>query len=155
MAVDRKADHVGNHGGTYTDIEGMSRQFTVIDHDKHTSRTQMGRETEEIKKKKEQERIELTKQLMEVKERSIQQILAMPAISFLKSGNTFAEDCIIRDVEKGIIWDETFVRNFLEVRPDMMYVMFNTIWKNTVKEQYWFEEMAHDDILAGKWKQLI
>lgn len=36
MAVDRKADHVGNHGGRYTDIDGHSRQFTTIDHDKKT-----------------------------------------------------------------------------------------------------------------------
>ena len=36
MAVDRKADYVGNHGGSYTDNDGMSKQFTVIDHDKKT-----------------------------------------------------------------------------------------------------------------------
>lgn len=34
MAVDRKADYVGNHGGAYSDIDGMSRQFTYVDHDK-------------------------------------------------------------------------------------------------------------------------
>ncbi len=34
MAVDRKGDYVGNHGGAYTDIDNMSRQFTYIDHDK-------------------------------------------------------------------------------------------------------------------------
>ncbi len=37
MAVDRKADHVGNHGGAYTDQDGMSRQFTYVDHDKKTT----------------------------------------------------------------------------------------------------------------------
>lgn len=36
MAVDRKADHVGNHGGAYTDQDGMSRQFTYVDHDPKT-----------------------------------------------------------------------------------------------------------------------
>jgi hypothetical protein len=36
MAVDRKAEHVGNHGGAYIDNEGMSRQFTYIDHDPKT-----------------------------------------------------------------------------------------------------------------------
>ena len=36
MAVDKKSDHVGNHGGKYTDIDGQSRQFTYIDHDKKT-----------------------------------------------------------------------------------------------------------------------
>lgn len=34
MAVDRKADYVGNHGGAYSDMDGMSRQFTYVDHDK-------------------------------------------------------------------------------------------------------------------------
>jgi hypothetical protein len=34
MAVDKKSDYVGNNGGAYTDGEGMSRQFTYIDHDK-------------------------------------------------------------------------------------------------------------------------
>lgn len=32
----RKADYVGNHGGKYTDIDGMSKQFTYVDHDKKT-----------------------------------------------------------------------------------------------------------------------
>lgn len=30
--------HVGNHGGVYTDIDGQTKQFTVVDHDKHTTR---------------------------------------------------------------------------------------------------------------------
>jgi hypothetical protein len=34
MAVDKKSQHVGNHGGVYTDMDGMSKQFTYIDHDK-------------------------------------------------------------------------------------------------------------------------
>lgn len=36
MAVDKKSQHVGNHGGRYTDIDGMTKQFTYIDHDKKT-----------------------------------------------------------------------------------------------------------------------
>lgn len=36
MAVDRKSDHVGNHGGAYTDMQGNRRQFTYIDHDPKT-----------------------------------------------------------------------------------------------------------------------
>lgn len=37
MAVDRKADYVGNNDGRYTDMDGMSKQFTYIDHDKKTT----------------------------------------------------------------------------------------------------------------------
>ncbi len=38
MGVDSKSQHVGNHGGVYTDIDGQTKQFTVIDHDRHTTR---------------------------------------------------------------------------------------------------------------------
>lgn len=34
MAVDKPGDYVGNHGGAYTDIDGLSKQFTYVDHDK-------------------------------------------------------------------------------------------------------------------------
>ncbi len=34
MAVDKKSQHVGNHGGAYIDNSGLSKQFTVIDHDR-------------------------------------------------------------------------------------------------------------------------
>lgn len=37
MAIDKKSQHVGNHGGVYTDIDGMTKQFTMIDHDKKTT----------------------------------------------------------------------------------------------------------------------
>lgn len=35
--MDKKSQHVGNHGGRYTDIDGQTKQFTVIDHDKRTT----------------------------------------------------------------------------------------------------------------------
>src|SRR5882672_5157787 len=38
MATDKKSQHVGNHGGRYTDMDGMSKQFTYIDHDRNTTR---------------------------------------------------------------------------------------------------------------------
>jgi hypothetical protein len=37
MATDKKSQHVGNHGGTYTDVDGMTKQFTMIDHDTKTT----------------------------------------------------------------------------------------------------------------------
>lgn len=33
MGISNKSKHVGNHGGAYTDQDGMSRQFTMVDHD--------------------------------------------------------------------------------------------------------------------------
>lgn len=38
MAVDKKSQHVGNHGGVYTDNDGQTKQFTYIDHDRNTTR---------------------------------------------------------------------------------------------------------------------
>lgn len=38
MGVDKKSDHVGNHGGRYADMDGMTKQFTYVDHDRHTTR---------------------------------------------------------------------------------------------------------------------
>lgn len=147
MAVDRKADYVGNHGGAYTDMDGMSRQFTVIDHDKKTSIASS--------KMSDEEKESLRNAINIDKQQTINKILALPAVSFLKSGNMFAEDCIIRDLEKGIIWDETFVRNMLDIKTEMLHPIWNTIWKNTVKEQYWFDDMSYEDVMEGKWKQLI
>jgi hypothetical protein len=37
MAVDKKSQHVGNHGGAYTDGDGMRKQFTIVDHDKKST----------------------------------------------------------------------------------------------------------------------
>lgn len=34
MAVDKKSEHVGNHGGRYVDNTGLTKQFVTIDHDK-------------------------------------------------------------------------------------------------------------------------
>jgi hypothetical protein len=36
--MDKKSQHVGNHGGRYTDIDGQTKQFTYVDHDRHTTR---------------------------------------------------------------------------------------------------------------------
>jgi hypothetical protein len=34
MSHTPKSKYVGDHGGAYTDIDGMRKQFTVVDHDK-------------------------------------------------------------------------------------------------------------------------
>lgn len=155
MATDKKGQHVGNHGGAYTDNDGMSRQFTYIDHDKHTTRTKSGREAVETVEEKEKRIKELTDSISLNNQKRIDEILAMPAVAFAMSGNTFSEDCIIRDEKKGIIWDETFTRNFLTIRTDMIYVISNIVWKRTVKEQNWDVELTHDQMMAGEWKKLM
>lgn len=148
MAVDRKADHVGNHGGVYTDNDGMSRQFTYIDHDKKTKIS-----TDKLTGK---EKKALDDWMLDYKKSTINAILAMPAVSFRQSGNMFANDYTKIDTEKGeIVWDENVVRNALDINDDMRYVVFNATWKNTVAERHWFTELTHDEIIEGKWQELM
>ena len=66
MAVDRKADYVGNNGGAYTDIDGMSRQFTYVDHDKKTkisAKVTTQEEVDEAKKQLGEYRFDLIKRI--------------------------------------------------------------------------------------------
>ena len=51
-------------------------------------------------------------------------------------------------------WDEEMVTNMCKIDSTFRYNLSNSIWKNTVKEQYWFEDMSYEDIIAGKWKEL-
>ena len=144
--MDKKSQHVGDHGGKYVDRDGQTKQFTYIDHD-------IKPKVSSILDMSEEERKELRDTLNLYRDREIAQILALPAVSFLKSGNMFAEDYIIRDLEKGIIWNEVFTKNALSINSDMRYTVHLSVWRNTVKEQYWFEDMSHEDILSGKWKE--
>ena len=49
--MDKKSQHVGDHGGRYLDNDGMTKQFTYVDHDRHTTRLTSGREYKEPKLK--------------------------------------------------------------------------------------------------------
>lgn len=157
MAVDRKADHVGNHGGSYVDIYGNRKQFTYIDHDRHTSmlKGSLERDTPESKQKREEMAKELKEKVKSYKNEVIEEILALPAVSLIRSGNTYSEDFIIRDEQKGILWNEAVVRDALNINDNLRYTIRNIVWKNTVKEQYWFSDMDHEDIIKGKWREWI
>lgn len=68
MATDKKSQHVGNHGGRYTDIDGASRQFTYIDHD---PKIKMAikitkEEVEEAKKQIKEYRISVIKRIQDL-----------------------------------------------------------------------------------------
>lgn len=71
MAVDKKSDHVGNHGGRYTDINGMSKQFTYIDRDKKTKIR-----TDKIS---EEELVDIRKALVDYRVTIQKKILSIPA----------------------------------------------------------------------------
>lgn len=73
MAVDKKSDYVGNHGGAYTDNDGMSKQFTYIDHDVKTSVSTNKPLTEEEKQ-------DIANNLKLARTSLIDAILAIPAV---------------------------------------------------------------------------
>ena len=149
MAVDRKADYVGNHGGAYTDDSGMRRQFTIIDHDKKSKLPPPDKLTDEEKKS-------LRDSINAFTERSIKEILALPAVNILNNSQGLYEEFITRNVEKGVIeWNEEMVRNACRINDTLRYNMRNAIWRQTVKEQFWYDDMPHEDIMAGKWKELM
>ena len=141
--MDKKSDHYTS-AETYRDLDGNYKQFTFIDHD-------IKKYAMPITSISESELADLKR----TREEAIEAILAMPAISLLRSGNTLAENYIIRDQEKGIIWHEKAVKEALIINPDLIYLFSNTVWRNTVKEQNWFTELSNKEIIEGKWKELI
>lgn len=147
MATDRKSDHYTS-AQHYRDLDGNSKSFTFVDHDVKPSISVMSSSKEEIEN--------LKKEISEHTENSIKAILSMPAVNALNDSNGMYSHLVKRNIEKGIIeWDEDVVANMCRIDSVFMYNLSNTLWKRTVKEQYWFEDMSHEDIIAGKWKELI
>lgn len=140
MAVDKKSQHVGNHGGRYVDLHGHTKQFTYIDHDKKPKKSMYvsGDNSSELFAKFIQERID--------------EILEFPAVNLVRNADGLYQEFIGRSKEKGIVWKKDYVRETLSKNTDLSYIIFNRVWKNTIKEKYWFEEMSHEEIMAGKWK---
>ena len=157
MAVDRKGDYVGNHGGAYTDIDGMSRQFTIIDHDRHTSRTKMGRESDEVKAQKTKKLEELAASIKKNNDDKISAILAMPPYDMGMGQDDIVNkilftNLILRDPPR---WEENMVREICSIDKDLCSRLFNETWRNTVSQENWEVDMSYEDIIAGKWKELI
>lgn len=97
MAVDKKSDHVGNHGGVYTDMDGQTRQFTYIDHDiKPTISTALKVEEGEV-----------AEQLREYRENLIDRILEIPAVF----AADVHQDYTRRGDRSGVEWDELMLRD--------------------------------------------
>lgn len=160
MAVDRKADHVGNHGGAYTDIDGMRKQFTYIDHDRHTSRVDtFARESDEVKEARKKRLEDIRKGLKEYNNKMIAEILALPAVNAVRGTDTFIEQALYqefvkRSVEDGITWNEPVLRAACDINTNLCRDLHMRVWKHTIKEDHWFVDMSHEDILSGKWKEL-
>lgn len=149
MAVDRKADHVGNHGGAYVDNDGQTKQFTYIDHDKKIKKSSYAGTAEETQTAK-----QLSK---ESNEKRILEVLAMPAVSIAGFNDGMYEHLIVRDKDKGISWHEKAVRETMLTDAQFAYTLSMFVWKRTVREVNWFDDMRedHEAILRGEWKSLM
>jgi len=118
--MDKKSQHVGNHGGRYTDIDGNTKQFTVIDHDKKTKIL-----------KSENEKIPVTFFSL-YRDELIDRVLALPAslcpFEFV--------DFTIRGADKANIeWNKTMIKdNGLEIRVlrDLCCIIENRYYGNKI-----------------------
>lgn len=144
MAVDNKSDYVGNHGGAYTDIDGMRKQFTTIDHDKKTKisshiSTDNKEEREKWMDNYIQERIKV--------------LLALPPAA---AANTHYDFLVTTTPEK-FIWNKEEVEKHLQQEP-LSFVLTLT-WRRTVKEMNWFHPMWQDwdveALVRGDWEKLM
>lgn len=99
----------------------------------------------------------MSKELEDFKERTILEILALPAVNILKIDNGRYESMIIRNETTGITWNEPIVRGMLSINNELRYEISTLLWKYTVKECNWFHNIRddHEAILRGDWKKLI
>lgn len=141
-----KANHYTTAEQYVDPQDGQTKQFTIIDHDIKTKVS-----ASDIMSEKEKKELYETVQ-REAKER-IEEILSFPAVFLILSKNTFAEDYIERHPEKGIIWREEMVRDALSVNTDLRYAFHHGIWRMAVRPEHWHNDISHEEILAGKWKE--
>ena len=103
----------------------------------------------------EEELKELKKSIEEAKKRKIEEILSLPAVNAVRNGGAdIYEPFVTRDKETGVSWNKNVVTGACMLDSQLANSIWNILWKNTVKDQYWWDDMSHEDILAGKWKEL-
>lgn len=100
MAVDKKSDHVGNHGGAYIDNDGNRRQFTYIDHDPKT--TISGSTLSD------KEQAVIKEGLKDYRQELVERILAVPASLCPLE---FQEFRLVGDSQSTIQWNESMLRD--------------------------------------------
>jgi hypothetical protein len=146
--MDKKSQHVGNHGGRYVDEYGHTKQFTYIDHDvKPTIRTTPPKSEAEI--------AEISALVKQEAEKAIAEILQFPAISAIKNLNGEYEQFVLRDEQNGITWREDMVREACMINSTLRHNLSLATWRGSVKFEHWWDDMSHEDIMAGKWKEWI
>lgn len=130
MAVDKKGDYY-NPPSDYQDLDGNWKTFTYIDHDKHISRTQSGRETEEALLAKEARLKEAREALASYKESLIKEILALPACNVRKDNDGFMNQVMLEEVliksSSPMTWNEKIIREASAVNEDFLHLLHKRV----------------------------
>lgn len=100
MAIDKKSDYVGTHGGSYTDIDGQSKQFTYVDHDIKPGGATCTVSSDEIHKAK--------TELKEWRAKCIEKILSIPAALCPEA---FTDFVIRGDKHPALVWNEQMIKD--------------------------------------------
>ena len=145
MAVDKKSDHVGNHGGAYIDNDGMRKQFVTVDHDKKTKISSYDGEA----------LTSIQKKMDEFIAERIETVLLLPAVNIVgASGGKY--DNLIKRTTTEIVWNEEAVKDYLtQNRTSFLPTL---LWKRTVSQSNWHHPMwidgDMDALRNGEWKKL-
>lgn len=63
---------------------------------------------------------------------------------------------IIRDVPNNkVIWDSEKLKTFVLSNPEQSRELWLQLWRRMVPEQYWFEDLTHQEFMEKKWKDWI
>lgn len=146
MAVDRKSNYQSTQQTFRDPKDGLTKQFTIIDHDKKTKINTNAPLSEG-------KLAELHKEIKEYKERRIEQILQFPAASAsIELYGVFTN----RNEQTGVTWNEPAVREACMIDQDGFLDNLRLhLWRKTVQEKYWWDSMSHEDVMAGEWKKLM
>lgn len=142
--------HTGNtppSHRTYDDLEGNVKQFTYVDHDKKpTFAVGINEPVEESHNK-----------VKAWKELRIKQLLLLSAAVIARIPNADRyQEFVTRDPEKGVLWNETVIRNYCDVVGMYeCYLLFMLTWKAAMKVEYWFEDLTLEEMEQGKHLEWI
>lgn len=144
MAVDKKSQHYTS-AQHYKDNDGNMKSFTMIDHDKKSKASRSVMEEGELEK--------LKQSIKDFANEQVDRILLLPAVNAIRNPYGLYEEFIIRDQKEGIIWDENVVREACSINHELARMLLLQVWRTTVKEMYWFEELSIEEMKNEKWRE--
>lgn len=147
MAVDKKSDHVGNHGGAYTDNDGMRKQFTIIDHDKKLKiSSHVSSETLE----------DIQKLLDQYLKEKIETVLLLPAMNIYDASGGIYNN-LLNISQDRVTWNEEAVK--AHCTANINSFITTLLWRRTVAMAHWFhpkwQEGDMDWLRSREWETLI